>query len=100
MLDETTSVNDVALLRLSDKVALKKDGFINAICLPDDERSVEKGTVCIAAGWGLQCKVIPMRNRRYVKVVRRMRRSQHFTMYPCLFRWLSLLFLSLSLFLS
>lgn len=52
--DEPTSSNDVALLRLSTSVNIKRSGFVNAICLPNVEKSVKPGTVCIAAGWGRQ----------------------------------------------
>jgi len=50
--DQDTHVNDVALLKLSTIVELNEDSHINALCLPAQSRSVEPGTVCVAAGWG------------------------------------------------
>ena len=43
---------DVALLKLTEPVALDQRGFINAICLPNKDRSLPVGSVCMAAGWG------------------------------------------------
>jgi hypothetical protein len=51
--DDESSLNDIALLKLSEPVSLDRSSYINAICLPNGGRSVKPGTLCMAAGWGL-----------------------------------------------
>jgi len=46
--------NDIALLKLKDPLMLDADTNVNAICLPEKERSVKPGTLLYAAGWGRQ----------------------------------------------
>jgi len=51
---DDTHENDIALLKLKDKLWLDSDTNSNAICLPDTGRSALPGTMLRAAGWGLQ----------------------------------------------
>jgi len=52
---EETNDNDIALLKLSKSLDLNGNGYINAVCLPEEDmedKTYEVGKSCVAAGWG------------------------------------------------
>ena len=52
--DEKTLENDIAMVKLSSKVTLSANSYINNICINDDKSA--DGTECVAAGWGTERK--------------------------------------------